>query len=112
MKKLFKEEGPFDAVVHCIGVLLDEESGLSNLNRFASGSGSVPSTEATYDKITRQTAFNALDAFLYNGKSRAQMKNNKPFIFISAAEAGWTFPAPFTWLQRYLEAKRAVESKL
>jgi len=37
---------------------------------------------------------------------------NKSFIFISAAEAGWTLPAPVDFLERYLIAKRSVEKKL
>lgn len=35
-----------------------------------------------------------------------------PFIFISAAEAGWTFPAPVPFLEKYLQAKRKVEAYL
>ena len=35
-----------------------------------------------------------------------------PFVFISAAEAAWSFKAPVDWLEEYLIAKRAVESKL
>jgi hypothetical protein len=40
-----------------------------------------------------------------------------PFVFISAAEAAWTFDASFTgtplaFLHRYLVAKRAVEQRL
>lgn len=49
---------------------------------------------------------NAIDAFIGAGGS------GKPFVFISAAEAGWTFKAPVAFLEKYLVAKRAVESKL
>lgn len=50
-------EGDYDGVVHAIGMLF-----ASSLNRFASGSGSVPDPGTTYDKITRQTAFAATAA--------------------------------------------------
>ena len=36
------EFGPFDAVVHAVGLLLDVDSGLSVYNRLASGSSSEP----------------------------------------------------------------------
>ena len=102
--------GPFDSIIHCVGLLLDNESGLSGLNRFASGSGSVPGSDASYDKVTRQTAFNLLDALL--SQPRVQSPRQVAFVFVSAAEAAWTFPAPVLFLQRYLEAKRAVEKRL
>ena len=35
-----------------------------------------------------------------------------PFVFVSAAEAKWDFRAPVDWLEDYLVAKRAVETKL
>jgi len=120
-------DGGFTGVVHAIGALLDVDSGLANLNVYASGSGSVPA--ATYDTITRLTAFNAMDAWAAaaaeaaaaaaagSGASCAPV----PFTFVSAAEAGWPEVrfgefieanlAP-EWLQRYLAAKRAVEQKL
>lgn len=44
-------------MVHAIGMLF-----AGSLNRFASGSGSVPDPGTTYDKITRQTAFAATAA--------------------------------------------------
>ena len=47
--------GPFDGCVHAVGLLLDTESGLSALNKYASGSGSSPNSESTYDRVTRQT---------------------------------------------------------
>jgi nucleoside-diphosphate-sugar epimerase len=112
LSDVFTDYGPFDACFHAIGLLLDQESGLQSLNKFASGSGSVPNPSATYDDITRVTSFNAIDLFLYSGLARIEENNNKPFVFMSAAEAGWTFPAPIGWLEKYLTAKRAVESKL
>jgi hypothetical protein len=106
-------------VIHCIGLLFDDASGIGKYNRFVSGSGSLPDTNSTYDTITRLTAFNAIDATLQYAE-----RNNVegfPFSFTSAAEAGWpemtggTFIennlAP-NWLKRYLVAKRAVEAKL
>lgn len=32
-------------------------------------------------------------------------------MFVSAAEAGWTFKSPIAFLEKYLLAKRAVEEK-
>jgi len=109
---------PYVGVVHSLGLLLDGKSGLGKYNRFASGSGSVPDPESTYDDITRKTAYYAIDAAQqYSQGSSIAL----PFVFISCAEAGWPdVPggsliennlAP-EWLQRYLAAKRAVESKL
>lgn len=49
--------GEYDGVVHAVGMLF-----AGSLNRFASGSGSVPDPGTTYDKITRQTAFAATAA--------------------------------------------------
>jgi nucleoside-diphosphate-sugar epimerase len=107
ISNLFLIHGPFDVCVHAIGLLLDIDSGLKSLNKFASGSGSIPGPESTYDQITRKTAFNAIDEFA--------SKNNpqeKTFLFISAAEVGWTFDVPVNWLHRYLSAKKSVEEKL
>lgn len=106
-------------VIHCIGLLFDDASGLGRYNRFVSGSASVPDTNSTYETITRLTAFNAIDATL----EYAQKNNVEgfPFCFTSAAEAGWPDVAGGTfiennlapdWLKRYLLAKRAVEKKL
>jgi len=83
-----------------------------DINKWASGSRSVPRQGATYDEITRQTAFNAAAA-----AAAAAKDGPLPFGFVSAAEAGWTFDAalkgsPVEWMHRYLIAKRAVESKL
>ena len=133
--------GPFDGCVHAVGLLLDTESGLSALNKYASGSGSSPTSESTYDRVTRQTGeticrffnyfyhplvnicrsfiiflplpihagFTAIDCLSTAGSTNTN--NPIPFIFISAAEAGWTFKAPVDFLERYLIAKRAVEKK-
>jgi nucleoside-diphosphate-sugar epimerase len=105
--------------MHCIGLLFDDASGLGNFNRFVSGSGSLPDADSTYDSITRLSAFNAIDAAVDYTKTN-QIKDF-PFVFISAAEAGWPdvpggpqieqFLAP-EWLRRYLTAKRAVEARL
>ena len=97
-------EGDFTGVVHAIGMLFEGE-----LNKFASGSGSIPSAGSTYDDITRQTAFNAMDAAVSLGV--------KKFAFVSAAEARWDFDdkfvgTPVEWLHKYLIAKRAVEARL
>jgi uncharacterized protein YbjT (DUF2867 family) len=88
-----------------VGCLLDTESGLGNLNKFASGSGSEPGSSSTYDRVTRLTAFNAI-------KLAEESEATKAFVFVSAAEAGWDFKAPVSWLERYLIAKRAVEARL
>lgn len=97
-------EGGFTGVVHAIGMLFEGE-----LNKFASGSGSIPSEGVTYDDITRRTAFNAMDAAVANGIDK--------FGFVSAAEARWDFDdkfvgSPVEWLHRYLVAKRSVEARL
>jgi len=109
LEKLISTEGPFDAAIHSIGLLFDSDSGFGSLNKFASGSGSILGASSTYDKVTRQTAFNAIDVL---AKSKKKTREPFPFIFVSAAEAGWTFRAPVDFLERYLVAKRAVEAKL
>jgi nucleoside-diphosphate-sugar epimerase len=113
-------EGGYTGIIHCIGLLLDEESGLGQYNIFMSGSGSIPDKASTYDTITRLTAFNAIDAAIEYAK-RSSFEKPLPFCFTSAAEAGWPdvaggktiekYLAP-DWLRRYLVAKRAVEAKL
>jgi len=73
----------------------------------------VPSKNATYDLVTRVTAFNAAEAAVRASESASSSASKPmPFVFISAAEARWDFKAPATWLEEYLLAKRAVESKL
>jgi len=109
LSDVFKNYGPFTACVHAIGLLLDADSGLSGLNRYASGSGSNPGEKATYDQITRATAVAAIENF---EKSSSCVSKVCPFVFISAAEAGWTFKAFPEFLERYLVAKRAVENRL
>lgn len=118
IKNILREDG-YTAVVHCIGLLFDDASGLGKYNTLVSGSGSVPDAGSTYDRITRRTAFNAIDA----AKEYAAHKkrDSMPFVFTSAAEAGWpdvpfgesieNYLAP-EWLRRYLKAKREVEGKL
>ena len=102
------EDGPkYDAVVHAVGMLL-----ASDLNAIASGSGSTPDPDATYDGITRVTALNALT--LAQELCTREDDGRVNFAFVSAAEAGWPADAPFVprWLQDYLVAKRAVEAAL
>jgi hypothetical protein len=79
----------------------------------------VPDEGSTYDDITRKTAFYAIDAT--QQYATQQKRTSFPFIFVSAAEAGWPdMPggsiiennlAP-EWLRRYLSAKRSVEGKM
>ena len=108
ISNVMEKYGPFNTCVHAIGLLLDADSGFVSLNQYASGSGSIPQSDSTYDKITRQSAFNAIDRFT----SQVDQSSPCTFVFISAAEAGWTFRAFPSWLERYLIAKRAVEKKL
>jgi len=109
-----------DAVVHAIGLLFDANSGLTNLNLIVSGSGSVPDDTSTYDRTTRQTAFNLISAVKSRWKMPFSSEPRMPLMFVSAAEAGWP-DVPFgpqveevapEWLKEYLVAKRAVESEL
>jgi nucleoside-diphosphate-sugar epimerase len=113
-----------DAAVHSIGLLFDVDSGLANLNKIVSGSGSVPGEASTYDAITRTTAFNVIQGIEKKQSSIMNVMNKDkkfPFCFVSAAEAGWP-DVPFGktidekiapgWLQKYLIAKRAVEQRL
>ena len=126
------QEGNICGIVHCIGLLLDTASGLGNYNVYVSGSNSLPDTESTYDTITRQTAFHAIDAIVeyYNEQQQQDLLSSNttttatafpiPFCFTSAAEAGWpdvmggkliesVMPE---FIKRYMIAKRAVENKL
>ena len=115
MKDLAKDK---DAFVHAIGLLLDSESGLRFANLITSGSQSVPSASATYDSEMRATAFNLLEA-----AESTKTSKPRPFVYVSAAEAGWEDNALGTkieagmkdkgfFLPRYLEAKRKVERKM
>jgi nucleoside-diphosphate-sugar epimerase len=117
-------EGGYTGVIHCIGLLFDDASGLGNYNRFVSGSKSVPDSKSSYDSITRLTAFNAIDAtvdYVNQNADNPDIPKPFPFCFTSAAEAGWPEMAGGSfieenlapdWLKRYLAAKRAVETKL
>ena len=110
-------EGGFVACIHAVGMLL-----ASDINALASGSGSKPSPGATYDEVTRVTAFHAADAAARLCEPNARLSGGGgtedaarapvPFVFVSAAEARWTFKAPVAWLEDYLVAKRAVEARL
>lgn len=113
-------EGGYIGIVHAVGLLFDGTSGLTQFNRLASGSGSQPGADDTYDEITRITAFNAIDAAEDYVRSNPSLKP-LPFVFSSAAEAGWAeqragqfVESRLTpgWMKRYLEAKRLVESRL
>lgn len=99
------QEGGFVGCIHAVGMLL-----ASDINALASGSGSKPTPGATYDDVTRITAFNAANA----AADLCVTRNEKavPFVFVSAAEARWDFKAPVAWLEEYLVAKRAVEARL
>ena len=107
-------EGGYVGVVHAVGMLL-----ASDLNALASGSGSIPDADATYDRVTRVTACNAADAAVQCVSIETAARGDgeessppPPFVFVSAAEARWDFTAPFDWLEEYLVAKRAVERRL
>jgi len=113
-------EGGYTGIIHCVGLLFDGTSGLTQFNRLASGSGSQPGEGDTYDEVTRITAFNAIDAAEAYVRANPKLKP-LPFVFSSAAEAGWQEfrGGQFVenrltpgWMKRYLEAKRAVESRL
>ncbi|CAN0093863.1 unnamed protein product, partial [Discosporangium mesarthrocarpum] len=102
------QQGPYVGVVHAVGMLF-----AGSMNRFASGSRSVPNPGCDYDTITRQTAFSAAEAFA----EQATEGQPLPFVFISAAEARWDFDdvfhgTPLRWLNDYLIAKRAVEDEV
>ena len=108
-----------DAVVHAVGLLFDVDSGLTQFSKVVSGSNSVPGEESTYDRVTRQTAFNAIDATA--NRLRLPFAPRTPFAFVSCAESGWPDVSGGSfvedkvapeWLRRYLVAKRAVEAKL
>ena len=49
MIKSVISSGSYDAVVHCIGLLFDSDSGLDQFNVLVSGSGSILKKGATYD---------------------------------------------------------------
>ena len=77
--------------------------------------------ESTYDRITRETAFNVIEAVQGDiTKLPPPLGSPTPLAFVSCAEAGWpdvqfgdrVEAAAPEWLVRYLAAKRAVEAKL
>jgi NAD dependent epimerase/dehydratase family len=137
------QEGNICGIIHCIGLLFDTASGFGSYNIYVSGSQSLPDEDSTYDTITRQTAFHAIDAAMeYMQQQQQQLQQQQegeqqqlddssptttkttitplPFCFTSAAEAGWPqmtggpqieriMPE---FIQRYMLAKRAVETKL
>jgi nucleoside-diphosphate-sugar epimerase len=111
-------EGNICGVIHCIGLLFDDASGLGSLNQYVSGSKSLPDGGSTYDTITRLTAFNAIDAAM--NYCLANNITTLPFCFTSAAEAGWPEVTGGKeiesimpdFIHRYMVAKRAVEAKL
>ncbi|GMI13309.1 hypothetical protein TrLO_g11463 [Triparma laevis f. longispina] len=118
MELLLRLAGEADAVVHSIGLLLDSESGLGNLNFLTSGSRSVPGDKATYDSEMKDTALNLLEAL-----KMTKRDSSRPYVFVSAAEVGWEDNKAGTrledlmrekdfFLPRYLDAKRAVEKEL
>merc|ERR1719420_2591401 len=74
-----------DAVVHAVGLLFDVDSGLTQFSKVVSGSTSVPGSESTYDRVTRQTAFNAIDATA--NRLRLPFAPRTPFAFVSCAES-------------------------
>lgn len=55
------------------------------------------------------SAFVAIDCL--SGSEVLEGAPPTTFVFVSAAEAGWTFKSPVTFLEKYLVAKRAVEEK-
>ena len=110
-----------DAVVHAIGLLFDVNSGLQFLNTFTSASFTKPDDEeSTYDNITRKAALLAIEALRAKNALPSMMGKRAPFAFVSCAESGWpdvqfgdrVEAAAPEWLQRYLVAKRAVETEL
>jgi NAD dependent epimerase/dehydratase family len=120
------DEGNICGVIHCIGLLFDDASGLGAYNQYVSGSRSLPDSDSTYDTITRLTAFHAIDATIAYGNkmnlttAAATTKTAIPFCFTSAAEAGWPEVTGGNlierlmpdFIHRYMVAKRAVEAKL
>ena len=79
-----------DAVVHAAGLLFDGESGLASLNSYLSGSGSASDPASSYDLVIRGAVTNALESLQSLPANRFR---KIPFVFISAAEAGWSAEA-------------------
>ena len=97
--------GESDAVVHSIGLLLDESSGLKNLNFITSGSGSVPGKGATYDSEMRGTAMALMEA------AAPSEAKELPFVFVSAAEAGWKDDSLGSKIEAFMEKVRSSEEQ-
>lgn len=108
LEKIIQENAPFDGCIHAVGLLFDSKSNLQSLNRYVSGSGSIPNNDASYDQITKQTVYDSLDLIQKYNKINKLL----PFIFISAAEVSWKFNVPIDFLKRYLQAKLSVENRL
>lgn len=72
------------------GLLFDVDSGLANLNKIVSGSGSVPGEASTYDAITRTTAFNVIDAIGKEFSSLLQALARALSCLIPFAIVGYT----------------------
>jgi hypothetical protein len=112
------QEGGYVGVIHAVGLLFDDQSGIGAWNKYVSGSGSLPDPDSTYDTITRLTAFYAIDATM--AYATDNQLSDFPFLFTSAAEAGWPDTTGGTFIEammpdfirRYMVAKRAVEAKL
>ena len=115
-----KYVGQADAVVHCIGLLFDVNSGITWANRFTSASQSKPDESSTYDNITRKSALLVIEAMRARAALPALVGKRAPIAFVSCAESGWpdvplgdkVEEASPDWLKRYLVAKRAVEAEL
>eukprot|EP00614_Pseudopedinella_elastica_P017648 CAMPEP_0172652006 /NCGR_PEP_ID=MMETSP1068-20121228/243099_1 /TAXON_ID=35684 /ORGANISM="Pseudopedinella elastica, Strain CCMP716" /LENGTH=266 /DNA_ID=CAMNT_0013466411 /DNA_START=773 /DNA_END=1573 /DNA_ORIENTATION=- len=110
-----------EAVVHAVGLLFDVTTpGGGALNLIVSGSKSRPGEGSTYDAITRQTAFNVINALKKRIRVPGFSGAPPPLAFVSAAEAGWPDVAGGKQaealapdaLNRYLVAKRSVEAEL
>eukprot|EP01063_Lacrimia_lanifica_P004939 TRINITY_DN1278_c0_g1_i10.p1 TRINITY_DN1278_c0_g1~~TRINITY_DN1278_c0_g1_i10.p1 ORF type:complete len:268 (+),score=88.65 TRINITY_DN1278_c0_g1_i10:119-922(+) len=108
------------AIVHCIGVLFDCDSWFASLNPVMSGCGSVPDAKkGTYERVIKETAMSAFHAVAFLNEKEL------PFVFISAAEAGWGrgemgplariagwLTPLFPSLNTYLHTKLAVEDAM
>jgi nucleoside-diphosphate-sugar epimerase len=126
LERTVAEHGPFDALVHCVGALLDGASGLRYANLLVSASRSLPAADQSYADLTEGTALELLRVARVASAdgSKDGLGGRTPFVFISAAEAGWAdegAPMPGgsfveswspQWLRRYLAAKRSVEGAI
>jgi len=126
LERTVAEHGPFDALVHCVGALLDGASGLRYANLLVSASRSLPAADQSYADLTEGTALELLRVARVASAdgSKDGLGGRTPFVFISAAEVGWAdegAPMPGgsfveswspQWLRRYLAAKRSVEGAI